>query len=275
MPVQYWDGDSYELRDKPFSAGPREQFLAQILAILGDVRLLFLPNVGDTTTALDRSLNARTITFDGDVSARLARLGLGYAQSFNGSSQYATIPDAADLSFGNGSADQAFSVVALGNVVDTAATRRIVCKLQSDSTDQEWTFGIASTDVLQLQLIDQSAGVGALRGSSAAVVQGSYALWGASYSGAGGATAANGITLYENGLVKASGAGNNASYVAMEDLTARVVIGGIDGPAQAAPSSPQFFNGSLPLVAVTAKNLAAWEHWALYQACLSYFDFLA
>jgi hypothetical protein len=62
-------------------------------------------------------------------------------------------------------------------------------------------------------------------------VQPSLATWvclGITYSGVGGASAGNGITMYLNGALRASTATNDASYVAMENLTCNLKIGGRD-----------------------------------------------
>jgi hypothetical protein len=253
------------------AAMAQQDFVASLLTLLGDTRLLFLPFAGDTTTSTDKSLNARTITHDATIAARLNALGLGYYTTYNGTSNYATMPDTANLSFGNGTADSAFAGVAVLNVTNTAAARRIVCKLEGDSTDQEWSFHIGSTDIAQVVLTDQSAGVSASRSSDAAITQGSFIVLGFTYSAAtGGATAANDITIYENGLAKASTATNNASYVAMEDLTALGVIGALDGAAAGAPSG-QEFAGSIAMVAICQTNLSASNHWAIYNLARSYF----
>lgn len=100
---------------------------------------------------------------------------------------------------------------------------------------------------------------------------GAHTLFGATYSAAtGGATAANDITLYENGLVKASSATNDASYVAMEDTTAVGMIGAADLNA----GSSQWMEGTLSLVVICQKALSASDHWAIRKLCEGYFGFL-
>lgn len=242
----------------------RERFLGNLLAIMGDTRLLWTPKAADTTGATDESLNARAITWDATVASRLSALGLGYAQSFNGSSQYGTIADQANLSFGNGTTDQAFSVVVLANVTDTALTRVLVSKW-APSAVREWNFRILTTDTLSLTLEDQSAAVAPVRTSNSAITQGTPTLYGATYDGTGGATAANGIILYQNGLSIASTATNNASYVAMEDTTAAVEIGTQD------THTANFLDGSLALVGVCAGVLSAAQMWAIKKLVNAFF----
>jgi hypothetical protein len=243
----------------------QQDFVASLLTLLGDTRLLWLPFVGDTTTATDKSLNARTITWDATVAARLSALGLGYAQSFSGSAQFGTVPDADSLSFGSGAADSAFTVMALINVTDSAANKRILTK-DDASAAREWDFMIQSNETIQLNIRDQSATVAATRTSNAALTTSVWRLVAATYSAAvGGAVAADDITIYVNGAVAASTATNNVAYVAMENLTQGVALGALS----VAGATP--FLGSMAMIALCQTNLSASNHWAIYQLVRSYF----
>lgn len=253
----------------PAAVGTRGDFLSKLMTLLGDVRLLWTPDVTDAATSTDQSLNARTITHQGgSVATRLSRLGLGYAASFDGvTPQYATAPDAANLSFGTGAADSPFSIIALARVADTAAARRILSK--EAASNNEYFFGIDASDRLVMGMIDQSAAAATeSKFTTSAITQGAWQLFAGTYSAAvGGGSASGDISLYVNGqVISATTLSDSGVYVAMENLTGVVSIGGM-----AAGGSP--FNGSLALVALTAKNLAAWEHWAIYQLLRSYFDF--
>lgn len=249
-----------------YLAGARAQFVANLAPILGDARLIWLPAASETTTSTDQSMNGRTITYDASIAARLSPLGFGQKVAFNGSANYGSTPDVDNLSFGNGSADQAFSIVALVNVTNTAASRAIVCKYAGAA--REWLFQINGSDLLSLALFDESGDWQPTRVSNSAITQGSMRLFGMSYDGSGGATAMNGVTLFQDGLAIASTANNNADYVAMENTAANVTIGALS--TQVA----NFFNGEMALVAVCQKNLSAAEHWAIRKACEGYFGFL-
>lgn len=253
----------------PGASAALSQFVAQLLQITGDTRLLFVPKSTDTTTSTDLSLNGRTLTHDATIAARLSRLGYGYKVSYtSASSQYTETPDAAGLTFGDSSTDSAFSIVVLANITDTAAIRKLITK---DNTNQrEWSFEVAANDVLQMWLWDNSVPISPLRASSSALAtQGVMTLYGMTYSAAtGGATAANDITLYSNGLVLASTATNQATYVAMEDKTAVVDIG------SAFAHTTGFLDGSVALALVCQKALSANEHWAIRKLCEGYFSFL-
>lgn len=229
----------------------------RLLNILGDCRLLWLPRAGDTTVnQTDETGAGRVLTYDATVAARLSSLGRGMAQAFDGSTNYGTTPDTANLSFGTGTADQPVSFVVLANVTDTASPRNLLSKYGGLGSG-EWIFQISAADKLFLGLYDDSANVNTPRFSDAAISQGAWHLYGATYDGTGGATAANGITLYQDGAVIASTATNNASYVAMEHLAAPLEIGSIIA------HTANFFSGSLALAAVCARALTAADHAAL------------
>lgn len=246
-------------------ADARGRFVASLRALLGETRLLWLPRAGDGLATVSESDARRVVTHAATPQGRLAPLGRGLALSFNGTTDRATVPDADALSFGTGTADSAFSVVVVANVTDTAALRALVCKWNDASVKREWIFYVLTTDLLQFQVRDESAVVSPVRVSDAAITQGSWRVFGATYSGAGGATAADGITLYEHGVVKASTATNNASYVAMENTAGDLEIGAFAAGA----SGP--FSGSLALVAVVAKALTAADHAAISAHCRTYF----
>jgi len=192
----------------------------------GNFRALWLPTAADTTTNTDPSSPSRLWTYDADISARITTQGSGVVVSYSGTSQYATAPDAADLSFGNGLVDSPFTLIALANVTNTAARRNIFSKFRSDNANAEYNWEINSTDKLRLSLWDASVATGPNRTSDAAITQGALHLFGASYSGVGGATAASGITLYEDAAVIASTATNQPTYVAMENGTNIPTISG-------------------------------------------------
>lgn len=240
-------------------------FTSRLLPILGDCRLLWMPMPGDTTPVRSfETFPGRVGTPGASVASQLSQLGRGQQQSFaSGSTQYIAFPDTADLSFGTGAADQAVSIVALVNVTDTAVARSIVTKW--NTSNQEWLLRILASDKLAFITFDQSAAVQASRISDAVITQGSWRVFGSSYDGTGGATAMNGAVLYQDGAVIASTATNNASYVAMENLTSTVEIGADTAHTVA------LFDGSMGFVAVCAKNLSAADHAQIAAVCRRYF----
>lgn len=246
-------------------ASRRKQFIADFLAIAGDVRLLWVPDPADTTASTSVDMNARTVTWDASIASRLSPLGYGFGQSFNGTSHLGTIPDAANLSFGDATTDSAFSLIALANITDTAAERALLAKYTITGAQTEWLWVLTSADKMSLYLNDTSLSVQPSRLSDSAVTQGAWKLYGATYSAAtGGATAANDITLYQDGVSIASTAANEALYAAMEGTTSIVEI--------AARSGASFLPGSLGFAAIVAGNLSASNHWAIKQLVNAYYE---
>ena len=89
----------------PLHQGPRSrtgdqvdrQLVHDLLAVLGDCRLLWLPDLADTTTSTERGRHAGTITWSeslGSWDATRARLGAGVAVAFNGTDEEGDVPDA-------------------------------------------------------------------------------------------------------------------------------------------------------------------------------------
>ncbi len=153
---------------------------------------------------------------------------------FNGTSEEADTLDAAFWSLLSGGVDAAFTLGAWLNVLNTAASRVILSKRDVQSALREWSFLVVGTDVLRLNLFDESTDAGILRDSDTAITQGVLRFLVATYDGRGGSDAGDGITLYDNGRVLASTATNDGSYVDMEDLTVLPALGfniGGSGPA--------------------------------------------
>jgi len=250
-------------------ASQRDSFIAQLLTLTGDTRLLWLAGGADTTTSTDKSLNGRTVTYDATIAAQLVRQGFGYGVTFDGSSDTAFTPDAAGLSFGDSSTDVALSIIALANVTNTAAARALLSKFNVTSSLREWILTIDASDFLQFSLYDESVDKEPKRVSNAAITMGSPTLFGATYAkSTGGGSAATEMTLYQNGVVLTSTATNDASYVAMEDTAATVGVfsrGSSGGPEAR-------FQGTGYMALVCQKALSASEHWAIYQLCKSYFN---
>lgn len=244
----------------------RGQFLQRLNGMLVTPRLVWTPKSSDTTTATtDEAVTGRTLTFDATVASRLLLQGRGTKQTFTAaSSQYGTTPDTVDMSFGNATVDSAFSIIALINVASSGTDREIVSKWNTSAW--EWTLRInATTNLLNMILDDVSVPVNASRASNAAIGLGAWHLVGMTYDGTGGATAANGITLYQDGAVIASTATNSGTYVAMENTVTAIEIG------SSTVHTSGFMDGTMALVAVTAVALTAAQHASITSLCRRYF----
>lgn len=239
----------------------RDDFLADLVKILGDVAWIWLPAETDTTTSTDQGYSARTITHDATIAARLSDQGLGQRVSFNGSTQYATIPDAADLTFSSGGVDSGHSAGFLGNVTNVAAIKTLLSKYNTGQAERNWA--INASGVMNVELYDQSGGGFIARSSNAAITMGADRLFGYSYTGS--ATTA-GITEYDGGAVLASTAASGATYASMDNGTSAVEIGSLVN------HSAFFLAGSCLLAFETRKVLSAADWWALKRLCNAYFN---
>ena len=160
-----------------------------------------------------------------DVAPSLQGPGRIPIVEFNGTDEEADTPGAAFWSRDDAGGANGFSIGIWANVTNTALARCLMAKFDSTSSLREWIFFIQADDTLRLFLFDESVDEDTNRDSDAAITMGSLRFFVATYDGAGGATAANGITLYEDGAIIASTATNNASYVGMEDLAGVVSLG--------------------------------------------------
>ena len=184
-----------------------------------------------------------------DVTGADSFQGIVPVVTFNGTDENAITPDAAFWSVDD-SGDNGFSIGMWVYINDTVVTRRILGKYDTGEAISEWSIFINATDKLIFVIRDESAAVNIERDSDAAVNQGQWAFLVATYDGTGGATAMDGATLYQNGVVMASTAVNNGSYVAMENGTSVVSLGAFrisgnptalfDGKMAGGPLGPWF-----------------------------------
>lgn len=208
----------------------RQQFINGIYRIIpeANIRFMHVPKAGDGTTSIDLSPNDYTITWDATIAGRLSALGNGVQQSYDGSTNFGTIADAAGLSLGNGVLDTACSFITLANVTDTANERHMLSKLEvaGAPAPREYQFLITTDDKLQLFISNATLGNNSANlKANSAIGQGAYHLFAGTYDGGGGATAANGMVLYQDAVAIAATATNDALYVAMSDTATPLTVG--------------------------------------------------
>jgi len=184
----------------------------------------------------------------------------------NGTDAYINLGDSDDFSFGDGSNDSPFTVFGLIEVVN-GGVQRVISKWD-DTTGSilaEWVVQFNADETLVLVLKDNSATVLCKRTTNTALSFGlhTYVI---TYSGLGGATAANGITIYIDGAEVASTTVNNASYVAMENLVVPVLIGTYEN---ASGIISDFFLGDFGLTGIDAVEWSAADVWQLWQMVLA------
>ncbi len=143
----------------------------------------------------------------------------------NGASDHVDAPDADSLSFGNGTADRAMTIEAWFRPDTVARKQNLVSKWWEGSV-REYRLYLIPGGALRLDLRDGSAGVTvSVITSNIAGLEGAWHHVAVTYDGRGGATAANGVTIYVDGVVVPVTRYNSAAYVAMENWTAPLELG--------------------------------------------------
>lgn len=252
-PVQQWFG---RLAPEGTTVGDqiRDQFYANLLAILGDTPLLWLPESSDTTTATSKDRNGRSITWDATVASRFSRLGSGLQQDFDGDDDEGDTPDVAAYSFGDGTNDTPFSLLWVGTP-DTDASAQTLISKQNSATVDEWELHITATNGYPtFDLIDASSS-GIIGRSHDTDIGTSLVFIAATYSGS---QAVGGMNIYKNAAVVDDGTGGTTgSYTAMEDTASLVRLG------CRYTTQERFYNGNKALTAIVAKELTPDELWAI------------
>lgn len=242
----------------------RDEFLNRLLEICGDVRFLWLAELGQTTTSTGKSRHAATITWSEtvvDFDAAPFRLGLGYAFDFNGTDEEGDTPDSSIHNFGDGVVDEPASwlVLAKPDANDTAYS--LLAKEESASAEQ-WELGLNASGHLVLTLTDESASA-TLLGTYATAVGTDWTLLGSTYDGNGLST---GIKNFVDGLGVTTVGSGAGSYTAMENVTSKLHV------ASHYDTKALFFNGKIAFALLTGKELTADEQWAIKELINWFYD---
>ena len=219
-------------------------------------------------TLYDISGNGHDGTYTGTwVTAQRLKQGRTWKINPNGTDNYIDFGDHNDFSFGDGTNDSGVTFFGLVEVVDTANYQDLFTK--SDVTTallvREFCIQFKPTEELRIRIYDESADVFCARESDNPIGVGihSFAIV---YDGSGGATAADGITIYFDGEVVASTATNAGTYVAMENLTTPLWFGA-DESASGTPAS--FFAGDIGVLGIDAAEWSAEDVHRFHQLCLA------
>lgn len=176
----------------------------------------------------DEQKITKDVNFNGNYAtqlqniAALATKGAGYY--FRGGTDHIIIADHANLSFGNGATDKAFSIVT--RISPAEATTFPVIGKGVYNTSGEWRLLIDSNDKINFQLFDESVAncyIGRKYNTALTGYEGKDLEIVATYDGSG---ASSGIKIYIGGNRVDDADADNVpgSYVAMENLAADVHI---------------------------------------------------
>lgn len=173
--------------------------------------LWFFDQDGDSTTITDRSTKGHNAMLSANGSTLSpAYAGLcPYVDLTLGA--YFQVADHNDFSFGDGSTDEAFSVISLisPNVQDFGY---IVAKFGFEQ-NREWLFRTSGTN-LEVNMWDESTGGAITKSSAYTYNNDSWIVAAFTYSG--------GIVIYQNGDILTTNSSNSADYTAMENTSGNV-----------------------------------------------------
>jgi hypothetical protein len=178
-----------------------------------------------TATARDRYSNVGTSSLVVTVSNGAVSSG-PYYLTFDGVDDYVEVADSDSLSFGNGATDSPLTMELWFRPGSMSLKQNLIGKWGGSYATREYKLYVAA-GTIRLDLRDSVSQVvisGYTSGSLAALTGGWHHL-AVTYDGRGGATAANGITIYVDGVPVPITRVNNASYVAMSNASAIVQIG--------------------------------------------------
>lgn len=222
------------------------------------------------TTEQDLSVSNHDATYDSLTTADRYIKGLAWTLDFGGTEDSLEIADNTDFTFLDAAGANGFTMGGWIEVVANGGTQAIFSKFSelTGVEQREWLFYISGSEQLAVVIYDESANVSCSRVSDAALSDGWHFV-SAVYNGAGGATAANGITLYVDGVAVASTASNNGSYSGMEDLPIAVLVGATWNSSGAKAS---FYEGDMGQIFITTDQLTVNEIWALYTKTRGYYN---
>lgn len=202
------------------------------------------------TTVLDTDATSHDGLTQVDNTEDLSVAGIiSTCLDFGGADAVVITNDHDELSFDD-SGDNPFSIAAWIYVTEHTDGQVILSKI--DSSNKEWQLFLSASENLIMSVIDQSASEADARiVSDDSLVPGWHHVVG-TYGGAGGSTAADDMVLYVDSAVVDSTATTNANYVAMENLTGKVVVG-----ARIASSLELYFQDKIDNVVLFAAELSA------------------
>lgn len=182
--------------------------------------------------------------------------------NFNGTDEYMTRSDDTDFYVDDTGGSGPVTWFWAGNIDDTAAERGIMSVWDETNAAEkrEWKITVDSNDKLRVDIFDETNNVGCYRLTDAAIDVGNFHVYSINYTGAGGAAAANGITIYEDGVVQASTATNNGAYVGMRDSGAPFYVGPYEDNGG---SLTAYYDGQGCWFGMAKMTFTSYQHWNL------------
>lgn len=252
-----------------FNEQQKNTLASDILSVLSDPRGLWLMGEGASSTELsDEYSTSHVGTLGGglDLDTDRSLKGQAYSLAFNGTTDYITLGDHADFSFGDGTTEEPFSVCALVKTPTPGAFRKVISKFDgtTGAEQREYIIDFLTTNAFRVLFYQNSNGVSVNRITTTAVPSGWHFMV-VTYDGgaSGSSTNMNGCTIYMDGEVKASAAANSTGYLALKGGTAPLEIG--SQYKDASGDRAGYFNSDMAMVALDGSELDAGQVWRLWK----------
>ena len=230
--------------------------LDNTLEKLGDVRLLCPCAEYYGTSITDYTRNSNTLTAQASVATWYGFQGRATYYNFDGTAKYLYRANDTDFDFGDSAVDQAFSIVACV-YADNVASRQIIGKWDANNA-REWRLFLDASGYPTIQLYDESIDKYIGRQDQTALVTTGWKVLIATYDGS---TICGGCKIYLDGVQVDDADYTDAGYVAMEAVTANLMVGALKNAAVYS----EYFDGKMTWIGVAAKELSADEAWSITQ----------
>jgi hypothetical protein len=222
----------------------------QLQAILGDTRGLWACTEGSGTTVKDYSTKSHNLTASKDLHTfdvlPLIKGNSG-VYSFKGAdTESLMVADSSDFTFGNGSNDSPFSVIAVINK-HTTSDQIIISKaaVLGAASGKEWWLDTESSGKVCAYVSDKASNGNLHAITDAALTNDTWYVLIVTYDGSGSST---GLKIYINGVLPAQTNAETGTYTAMNNTTADLYI--------ARPADVYgYYEGKGTWFSVTAKEL--------------------
>ncbi len=225
---------------------------------------------GNSTSNLtDLSSFARTVSETSLVSVENNSIyNQKYLQFFehvnlNGTASLFSVPDANDISFGNGTTDSGFSVSMWVRLTDLGQMHGLFGK-GSSSTNREYACVVDTNGQINFQVFDESTNAYVFKKSNDTLKAMTWHHVVITYNGKGsdGTTTQKGFNIYVDGVIDHEFGGAGGTYTAMENLNAVFTIGKCIGPTTG--TAVRFLKGDIAEFVVWSKELSPQAVTALY-----------
>lgn len=255
-----------EIGGDPFSDQMTYKLAGEFLDVLTDPKLLvgwLTPSDGGTEADLSGAGQTITYTASSDwTTGDQLHKGFVWSLDPDGTNDWVTVTANSNLDGGNGTIDWAISMGGWCEFVQAGVGQELIGRL---TTVSQYSIRNSNRNTLQFFIGDNSVVAYSYQASNSAISAGWHFVV-CTYDGRGGATSANGIKLYIDGVVIASTATNDANYVAMETGSGALDIGAVLGDG----SNP--WKGDIGMVFFDKSELSASDIWKLYVKTRGYYN---